>query len=360
MTKIKSLQDISWQVTEKEYRADSAISYSTLSTYAREGLKGLKEIVEGKVLDTPSIRFGSAVDTLLTEPEEFENLFAITDYKDPSDAIRDIVKLVWERSDKETNNLKNIDKDLLFQCIEEIGYGAANWKEETKINKVITEGNELFHLLPVMEQGKTLLTTQEYQQAMQCVTALKTNEYTKRYFNDKDWVIYYQLKFKLEEEDLKDFKYFEAPHLGSLRCMFDIILVNYKDKLIIPIDLKTTGKPEYEFEDSFIYWRYDLQSTLYSFILRENCKKDEYFKDFVVMPFRFVPINKFNLAPSIFIHEESRKDKQDNFEVNGKVNYPWYKYFVEVNYHLNRQNFQYDIETIVNKGVKKLKLNYVK
>lgn len=32
---MKSLKDISWNVTEEEYRADPALSYSTLSKFNR-------------------------------------------------------------------------------------------------------------------------------------------------------------------------------------------------------------------------------------------------------------------------------------------------------------------------------------
>ena len=34
---MKSIRDIAWNVSEEEYRADTAISYSTLSRFEREG-----------------------------------------------------------------------------------------------------------------------------------------------------------------------------------------------------------------------------------------------------------------------------------------------------------------------------------
>ena len=34
---IKSIKELSWQVDEETYRANPAISYSALATYAREG-----------------------------------------------------------------------------------------------------------------------------------------------------------------------------------------------------------------------------------------------------------------------------------------------------------------------------------
>ena len=37
----KSLYDLSWQVSEEEYRADPAYSYSTIARFNREGFDNL-------------------------------------------------------------------------------------------------------------------------------------------------------------------------------------------------------------------------------------------------------------------------------------------------------------------------------
>ena len=59
----KSLYDISWKVSEPVYRADPALSYSTLSRYEREGFNNLDKLFDR--LETPSLTFGSCVDTLI-------------------------------------------------------------------------------------------------------------------------------------------------------------------------------------------------------------------------------------------------------------------------------------------------------
>lgn len=43
-----NFKDISWQVTEPEYRASKNLSYSTLATFLREGLPGLKRVLDGE------------------------------------------------------------------------------------------------------------------------------------------------------------------------------------------------------------------------------------------------------------------------------------------------------------------------
>ena len=49
----KSLRDISWQVDEPTYRADPALSYSTLARYEREGFNNLDKLFDS--IDTPSL-----------------------------------------------------------------------------------------------------------------------------------------------------------------------------------------------------------------------------------------------------------------------------------------------------------------
>ena len=41
---MKSLYDISWKVSEEEYREDSALSYSTLARFEREGFNNLDKL----------------------------------------------------------------------------------------------------------------------------------------------------------------------------------------------------------------------------------------------------------------------------------------------------------------------------
>lgn len=49
----KSLRDISWQVDEPTYRADPALSYSTLARYEREGFNNLDKLFDR--IETPSL-----------------------------------------------------------------------------------------------------------------------------------------------------------------------------------------------------------------------------------------------------------------------------------------------------------------
>lgn len=345
MIKNKELSDLSWLVDEITYRKEKAISYSTLSTYSREGFKGLRNLGVSK--ESISLRYGSLVDTLLTEPENLKDKFTIIDYTQPSDQVISILKLILNYTNKKSGDLKNIDKNIILHSINEIGYGAENWLDDTKINKIITTGSKYFKLL-FENNDKIVLSKNDLLFAEKSVKTLKTHDFTKYIFeNDpfSECKTYFQLKFKFTYKGI------------SLKCMFDIIYVDYENKIIYPIDFKTTSKDENDFEDSFHKWRYDIQSTQYSYILRQICKQDDYFKDFKIEPFKFLVINKYNNLPLFWKYDNSINDEQPILKYDGKLLLPWYDLIEDANRHLSENQYLYDYETLNNNGVKIIKIN---
>ena len=95
ITERKSLKDISWQVTEPEYRVDNALSYSILSKYEREGFNNLDKLFDR--VESPSLTFGSVVDTLITgSEEEFNQHFMVAQIDNSlSDALVNITKKLF-------------------------------------------------------------------------------------------------------------------------------------------------------------------------------------------------------------------------------------------------------------------------
>ena len=82
--------------------------------------------------------------------------------------------------------------------------------------------------------------------------------------------------------------------------MADEICVDYDNKIVYPIDLKTSSHYEYEFEKSFTQWKYMIQARLYWRIIRANMNKDPYFKDFKLENYRFIVVNRFTLIPLVW------------------------------------------------------------
>lgn len=292
----KSLKDISWLVSEDVYRKDSALSYSTIAKYEREGFNKLSSLFDK--VESPSLTFGSCVDSIITGgEEEFNERFIVAEYPQTPDSIITIVKELHRLYKDNYNELKNISNDNIINVAIQYNY-QPNWKPETRA-KVIKEKGEDYYRLLYISENKTIIDSYTYNKALNAVDALKHSEATKYYFEsdnifDDNIERLYQLKFKATFDDV------------SYRCMADLILVLHKEKLVIPVDLKTSFKPEWDFYKSFIEWRYCDQSRLYWNIIRSNMDKDDYFNDFTLADYRFIVINKETLTPLVWVFKHTQ------------------------------------------------------
>ena len=285
----KSFRNISWPVTEECYRQDPALSYSTLSKYERSGFNDLDTLFDR--IETPSLTFGSAVDSIITGGrEEFDDRFIVADFPAVAPGILQIVNRAFASFSEKYDNLDDIPNKEIIELTELYGY-QNNWKPETRAKVIKEKGTQYYRLL-YLAKGKTVLDAQMYQDVLNTVEALKTSEATRWYFQaDNPFEKIerlYQLKFKTR--------------LGGVmyRCMADLIVVDHDAKTVQPVDLKTSSKKEWDFFKSFIDWRYDLQARLYWRIIRKVMDEDPYFKDFKLLPYQFIVANRTTLTPLVW------------------------------------------------------------
>lgn len=293
----KSIKDISWQVTESEYRGDPALSYSTLARYEREGFNNLDKLFDK--VDSPSLVFGSAVDTLITGSEdEFNEHFIIAQLDNPpSDTLITITKRLFDIYKMNYTDIKNIPDESLINAIDDISWNN-HWLSKTRAKK-IKEDCAAYYKLLYLSKDKTILNTYIYQEVLNTVDKLKSADSTRFYFEDNVFddniERLYQLKFKANLNEV------------DYRCMADLLVVIHDRKLVVPVDLKTSYKPEWDFYKSFIEWRYDIQARLYWRIIRNNMDRDPYFKDFKLADYRFIVANKKTLTPLVWLFESTQK-----------------------------------------------------
>ena len=287
---MKKLSDIAWNVTEEEYRADPALSYSTLSRFDREGFANIDKLFDKQ--DTPSLLLGSIVDTIITDGEdEFNNRFIVAEYPSIPDSIIQIIKELFNTYKDTCSNINLISNDAIINIAAQYNY-QNNWKPETRAKVIKEKGFKYYNLL-FISQDKTLVSQDMYNDALRMVDALRTSEATKWYFADNnpfepEIERYYQLKFKA------------TLHNVDYRIMADLIICNHKNKELILCDLKTSGHEEYSFASSFLTWNYSYQARLYARVIAENIKNDPYFKDFKLSNYRFIVVNKTTLNPLVW------------------------------------------------------------
>ena len=291
----KDLRKLSLQISEDEYRKDEAYSYSTLARFAREGFDGLPHLYDK--IESPSLTFGSCVDSLITGNEgEFDSKFLVAEMQnEPSDAEKQIAERLYSRYGDKYKCFKDIPEDCILSCLEDMQWNN-HWLPKTRVKK-LQEDCPGYYALLFEAEGRKIISTKLYNKAMDCVDALKSSIATRFYFEednafDTNIQRFYQLKFKAKMEGL-DFK-----------CMPDELIVVHDKKIIVPVDLKTSSKAEWEFHKSFLQWKYYLQASLYTRILKENLCKDEYFKDFQIASYKFIVVNKASMKPLVWAYAD--------------------------------------------------------
>lgn len=343
----RSLYDISWKVSEEVYRKDSAYSYSTIARFDREGFSNLDKLFEP--LETPSLVFGNVVDTLLTgHPKEFEEKYVVTKLPKISDTLVEITRILFNRFGDTYIDIKVIPDEILSQVGKDCDY-YANTKFEKHRIKTIKENCEVYYNTLQLSKGKTVISEEEYMNALKCVDALKNNEYTKQYFSKpnpfQNVEKLYQVKFKGSYLDY------------TLRCMCDLLIVDHDNKVIIPCDLKTTYNKEWEFAESFVKWRYYIQAQLYWYLIRQNLDKDEQFKEYVLADYRFIVISKYSTSPMIWSYPDTKAEVDVIYgDLNKKLCKNWRNILPDLDYYLKHPSSQYprwvecinNIKTVLN------------
>lgn len=342
---MKNFKDLSLLISEPEYRKLGGFSYSMLSKFQRES--NPKSLIDTTKQDSESLRFGSLVDCLLTEPETFEDRFIVTTLKSPPQNLINILQYILEKVEPNIKYEK-LSVALKMEALDNFEYGST-WLQSTRIKR-LDEYSSYYDLLR-NSLGKTIVTEEEFTLAKECIKTLKTHPFTQFYMDDepafedaKDR--FYQLKFSSTYKE------------NLIRCMFDKIIIDHTSKTIQPIDLKTSSKREEDFFKSALDWNYYLQATMYTQILLDNILKDEYYKDFTILPFKFIVINKFSRSPLVWtyplvIKESLVIDPQEEL-LRSHGFKSWKELITEASWHLKTNKFEYSYLSYMNKGEREI------
>jgi hypothetical protein len=210
--------------TVEEYRNSPAINQSTLKSISSGYIKRKK----------PTLRMiiGSLVDALLTSSELFDDLFLIYKGKRPSQVICDIVEHVYNQQIylNETENQEIYPFEacefLISDALKVYPY-QQNWKELTRINKIMEEGKEYYELMKI-KGGRELVTQEEYDKALVLVENLWENSPSKEVLSEAThWQLPMYASFRGEE----------------LKGLIDLAKFDYDNQIITLTDAKFSEIP---------------------------------------------------------------------------------------------------------------------
>lgn len=335
------------KMTEPEYRALPYLSYSMLAGVAKDPAS----ILNKEFKQTKSLLYGSVVDCLLFDgEEEFRKKYAIMDYDGPTDIVKEVVDQVYEKyletKDSFLFNEKAKLKDLydsVLQTARELDYGGKNWKDDTIVSKIVNEGGSDYFDFLKLNIGKTMIDAWMYERAINSVYVLQNHEFSKEYLTktgDHIEIIYqYPIIWSYDGEKCKS--------------LLDILYIDHKKKIMIPVDLKTTYDDVLEFPKNYVKWKYYIQAAFYSKAVSYLKLEYSHLFDYTVLLFRFMVISSMDTKrPLIWLTNE--KDLVAG-ELGGTLpsgeKVKGFKQLIEdYKWHKEKELYSYPKEVFDNKG----------
>lgn len=300
---MKSLKDYSMNLTEQEYHAYPAWSYSTIVRYAKNGFGAIATLHE-PVSPTPSMEFGSLFDTIITKSKkEFYDEYSISDVVPPT-AEKGVLDALLTKTDQ---HFFSIPTSIIEEAIDECSY-QKRWSFEAQY-KHLSEYSEYYES---RLGGKSVVTRRDFEDAIEMAKVMWESDNTKDIFKkgthgDVEYI--YQAQFC--EDYLLD-----SGKEVKIKIMPDLLIVNHEDMTIQPIDLKTSSIPGWQFKDNFLKFRYDIQAELYTDIIRLVIDKDMDYRSYTIKPYIFADISRSDKLPVTYEYDPTNGL---SFESNGKT-----------------------------------------
>lgn len=247
--------------TEKEYRAVKMDSSSSLKDFSMDKRKYRKKYILGEKVnekDNPAANMGRIVETLLMEPELFDDYFYLSSLASiPSGLMLDFVEALYKHTEENTDKESVISMD--FTELAKLAYIDSGYKLkfEAVLAKFIGSDAELYYkeIREIRGKGLTVVTTQDITNAERIVNELKTNPNTNFIVNTVDsnrYEVYNQ--FKIEGYEV----------LGlQLKSMLDKMIIDHNERTIQIIDLKCTWNVENFLGEYYLLRRAYIQGYLY-------------------------------------------------------------------------------------------------
>lgn len=207
---------------------------------------------------------GGAVDTLLTQPETFNDKYYVSSVeKKPSDVVKSIIHQVHDNLSKDdlenSTDFEDYHSEILQSCIEH-DY-CPTFKDDTKVKKVL-EFKDYWNEL-IDSEGKMILSLEESDVVTKIVKDINSSPLAK-YFKPNEAPngvdIQHQLPILFDIDDI------------GCKALLDIVIIDHNNKTITPIDLKTMSGNILDFPKSVKQRGYQIQAAWYTEALKQMCK----------------------------------------------------------------------------------------
>lgn len=254
---------------------------------------------------------GRALHCLLLEPEKFDELFVTLPGKIPTDSNKVIIDHIFSNHYLPMNNdaltLDDFSNELLGQMQVNNLYQSLK-TDVQRLEKMITSNNkEYFDFLKIKET-KTVIDPAVKQQAEEALEAIKANDRVKALLQlepDKPQGISVFNELFLTT-DLEKYPF-------GFKGFIDNVVMDENTKTLFINDLKTTNKSIQNFPESVVYYRYDIQATMYVGLCYEKFLKDRPDANEWTIVFTFIVIDKYNQVYPFQVSKETLTEWEREF-----------------------------------------------
>ena len=310
---------------EAQYRAVKMDSSSSLKEFSMDRKKYYKRYYLGeKVEDKPiyAAIMGQVVETLLLEPEEFDNRFYLsTSTNAPTGLMLEFVEALYIATKNATNQNGEVTRTMADMTIEAYNASGFKIKYEAVLAKFMGSDAESYYneIRLVRSQNLTVVTTNDVSNAERIVNELKTNFVTSGIINlvtSKNYTVLNQLQ--VEGYEVEDWLF---------KSMMDKVVIDHKKRTIQVYDLKCTWSVEGFYTEYYLHRRSYMQAYLYwkaaeSLTLNTN---SECYGYTALLP-QFIVCDSINyMNPLIYTLDiDDINDAFEGFEYKGRT-YPGVK-----------------------------------
>ncbi len=269
---------------------------------------------------------GSAVDCLVTDPEDWVNYYVVNSDIPTGQMMKFIETVVHIMRKKSTWMFTKIPpENVLSDAYEVVGIKSRTFK--TVCKKFFEEHYDLYLEL-VENYDKTWLPSQDFKLVETIATNVTNHPYTRSIFNNNyEKLFQVAIYFQFEGVDCK--------------ALLDILLIDHENKRIMPYDLKTTKEYPSQFGKAIDQHRYDIQAMWYTLALEEEFA-ELIAAGYTIEPFTFVVASKKD--PTCPIQVPLKFGNPDKMIEELKRLVSKYKYYEENGYDV-------DMDIALNSGV---------
>lgn len=349
------------------YRKINALNCSMIKLFDSNPVKFFDCFKLGRVKDdvkSTAIVIGDIVDFYILDckgnnqefEDRFEEKFSLLKDVSVKGQVSVLVEELYKIAKKYTVDGKiTAEFSTMFsEAVQKVqSLGKYSGKTEEKILEDFSEKGKEYYETLIKNSDKTVVDVNVLDHARNIAKILVEDEFTAHLFEESEDIEYFT-KFPIEWT-------YEAESGGSMICKseLDILRIDHHNKIIYPMDLKTTYDNE-NFESNYLRMRYDLQAAFYHLaVLKWSVEED--MQDYDIMPMEFIvgdtSINK--RRPIRYKLSRNDLDKAMYGYHIGGVKYNGIIPLIEaINWAENSGNWNVSKEVFDNQGIMKLGLKY--